>query len=606
VVGANGATDGDIDVGFALCLAYYQWGDDKYKSSATTLLSSIYSGEVSGSVLKPGDDPNFTRPLNPSYFITAGLNFFDKHQSDFGSHSWSGVVSWCYSTLAKAANGSTGLVPDWCDDGGGANSRGTNYGFDAARTPWRMAWAYCWYGDEGAKSVCAKMNSWIKTKTGNTPAQIVDGYKLDGTATGTSNIPTYLGPFACAAMVDASNQEWLDACYSRLSSFTADDNYYNQTIKILSLLLLTGNCLDFSTATPKTEFKIATSTVPADAGTISVSPAGPYKAGASVTITVTPKDKYKFTSWGGDLSGTATSQTVTVSADMSVTAYFNAGNLDLVEDCDDGDNFTRIGTVWFSYNDSTSKGQSTVTPKNPFSMTEGGANASEMAAKLSYSLKKGQNTNNPFVGMGFTLSDLGMDITKATSLTFFYKGDSSDVRIETANITDAAYYFTTVPKCSDWKQISVKFDGMKQPSWSKNGKPFDRTKATKIAWQTPSTAKDGQSGEFWVDDIHLPGFDVPTSVKPIIARQNLVKNGLSISQSSGALKIFYSLASTGNPSLSVFDLTGRVVQRIAMGVQAAGTYSQTILRPAGMSEGTYIIRLQTKEKTFSDKIIITR
>ena len=87
VVGSNGATDGDIDVAFALCLAYYQWGDEKYKTAGSSLSGKVFSSEVSGSVLKPGDDPNFTRPLNPSYFITAGLNFFDKHQTEFGSHS---------------------------------------------------------------------------------------------------------------------------------------------------------------------------------------------------------------------------------------------------------------------------------------------------------------------------------------------------------------------------------------------------------------------------------------------------------------------------------------------------------------------------------------
>ena len=609
VVGSNGATDGDIDVAFALCLAYYQWGDEKYKTAGSSLSGKVFSSEVSGSVLKPGDDPNFTRPLNPSYFITAGLDFFDKHQSDFGSHSWASVVSWCYSTIAKAANGSTGLVPDWCDDGGGANSRGANYGFDAARTPWRMAWAYCWYGDAGAKSVVDKMTTWVKQKTSNTPAQIVDGYKLDGTATGKDNIATYLAPFACAAMVDASQQDWLDACYSRLSSFTGDDGYYNQTIKVLSLLLLTGNCLDLSSATPKTNFSIKTSTVPSNAGTITITPAGPYKTGASVTITVRPKDIYKFTSWGGDLSGIDTVKTITVSSDMNITAYFNAGRLDLIDDCDHENNITRIGTTWFTYNDSTSKGQSTVTPKNPFSMTDSGFNDSGMAAKISYTLKKGQ-ASNPFVGMGFSLtsSDSGLDISRATSLTFYYKGDSGDVRVETANITDAAFYYRTVPQCKAWKQISVQWSEMKQPSWSKNGKPFDRTKATKIAWQTPNTVKDGQTGEIWVDEIHLPGFDVPTAIKPVTAQQHAMTNGFSIMQSGeGFLNVRYSLSSPGPAHITIFDLSGRMIHEVSIGAKAAGRFSEPInLATDRIATGAYVVRLLTNENSYCDKIILNR
>ncbi len=610
---ANGATDGDIDVAFALCLAYYQWSDDKYKSAASGILNKIFSSEVSGSVLEPGDDPNFTRPLNPSYFITAGLNFFDKHQTEFGSHNWSGVVSWCYATLAKCANGTTGLVPDWCDDGGGANSRGPNYLFDAARTPWRMAWAYCWYGDAGAKSVANKMTTWIKQKTSNTPAQILDGYKLDGTPTGKDNIPTYLGPFACAAMLDASHQSWLDACYARLSSFTGDDNYYNQTIKVLSLLLLTGNCLDFSAATPKTDFTITTSVVPSTAGTITVSPAaGPYKSGASVTITVTPSGSNKFTSWGGDLSGTATSQTVTVTSDMNVTAYFNAGNRDLLDDCEDGNNLTGLLTRWFCYNDSTSKGASTVTPKpgGAFAMTEGGANGSLMAAKIAYTLKKGQNTNNPFVGMGFGLTnkaDSGLDISKATSLTFFYKGDSCDVRVETSNITDAGYYFGKVPKCADWKQISVQWKGMAQPSWTKNAKPFDLTKATKIAWQTPSSGKDNQTGEIWVDDIHLPGYEMPVAIRqPLVSYA--VKNGFSLTASgNNSLTAQYALSSPSAVCIDLFDVSGRSIRRISPGIRDAGRHCETIRLPeAGMTEGMFLVRLQTNERTVCEKIFLTR
>jgi endo-1,4-beta-D-glucanase Y len=607
---SNGATDGDIDAAFALCLAYYQWGDAKYKTDATSMTSKIFSTEVGGSVLEPGDDPNFTSPKNPSYFITAGLNFFDKNSSDFGSHGWSSVISGCYSLLSKCANGTTGLVPDWCNDGGGADARGPDYLFDAARTPWRMAWAYCWYGDAGAKSVANKMVSWFKQKTNTDPSQIGSGYKLDGTAVKPDNIPTYLGPLSCAGMVDAGNQAWLDAGYARLASFIDDDNYYNQTIKVLNLLLMTGNCLNFATAEPKTSFTITANCVPAAGGKVTFSKAGPYSRGDQVTVTVTPNDKYTFTSWSGDFSGTSTTQTVTISQDVSATAYFNAGNRDLIDNCDDGDNLTNIMTRWFDYNDSTSKGQSTVTPSasGSFFMTDGGANGSDKAAKISYTMKKGQ-ASNPFAGMGFGLvaskSDSFLDISKATSLTFYFKGDTADVRIETSDITDAGYYFKRIPKSADWKLISVQWKDMAQPSWTKTKKAFNAAKATKIAWQTPNTVKDGSTGEIWVDEIHLPGYEVPVGIKstPFVR----LADRFSVSGcGTNFVNVRYRPASPADASLTMFDMTGRMVFEQRLSGFGQEEVCRRVSLPLALGTGAYLVRLKTDGFSLSDKILLAK
>ena len=222
----NGATDGDLDVAFALVMAYAQWGDEKYKSAAKSLIQKIRTHEVNGgNYLKPGDA--WDSEKNPSYFATVALDVF----KEVGETNWSTVMSQSYSLLKMCCNGSTGLVPDWCSESGqpSGGERG-EYNFDAARTPWRMAHAYAWFGHSDAKDVAEKMCSWIKSNTSGNPTLIKSGYKLDGTPTGDHNIPTFIGPFICAGMVNSTHQTWVNTGYTKLTSFNGDDNYYNESM----------------------------------------------------------------------------------------------------------------------------------------------------------------------------------------------------------------------------------------------------------------------------------------------------------------------------------------------------------------------------------------
>jgi endoglucanase len=602
-VGSGGATDGDIDVAFALCLAYYQWGDAKYKTDATSLLGKIWAGEVSGgNMLKPGDQ--FSDPKNPSYFITAGLGMFNKIK--FDNNNWGGVAAGCYSLLKTiSGKNSSGLVPDWCTNDGNPDGRGGDYTFDAARTPWRMAMAFCWYGDGDAQTVDTKINSWIKTKTGSDPTQIQSGYYLNGAAIGTYNIPTYIGPFACAAMVDNGSQTWLNACYDRLRTFIDNDNYYNQSIKVLTLLLLTGNALDFSSASPKTSFKVTTSVSPASAGTVTVSPQkDTYAAGDQVTFTAVPTGSNKFVSWGGDLTGTTSPQTVSISCDMNVTAFYNAGSSDLIDDGEDGDGLNSMGGKWLTYNDKQNGGSSTVTPLTSetdlFKMSDGGANGSTKCAKITYTLNQGTNKYNPFVGIGFWLKattpgDTTLDISKASGLTFYYKGEQCDVRVETTNITDYGYYFKRIPKATDWTLVSLAWKDMAQNATWAVKKDFDLVHATKVAWQVPDISKTGDAGSIAIDEIHLPGFAVPTGT--IWQPQAMNFSNFSLKQVvPGQLTIQYPNA--GRAVVSVFDLNGSTIAR---------TTSMTGYTTLKLdNSGTYLVRVATDKAAYSKAVTILK
>jgi hypothetical protein len=111
-----------------------------------------------------------------------------------------------------------------------------------------MSWAYCWYGNDTAKTVSSAIASWITTKTSGDPGKVVDGYNLDGspTAKGKYNNGTFVGCLASAGMVDTKHQAWLDAAYSRLQDTLGPQKevYFSQSIKLMNLLLLSGNMPD--------------------------------------------------------------------------------------------------------------------------------------------------------------------------------------------------------------------------------------------------------------------------------------------------------------------------------------------------------------------------
>ena len=325
VINHNAATDAEVDVAAALIQAYKQWGDDKYLNDARALVGKIYQHEVNGNgYLKPGDA--WDDEKNPSYFSTAAMESF----KNVGSQDWNRVITNSYNLLKQVRNSNTGLVPDWCSEWGSPSGgdRG-HYKYDAARTPWRIAWDYVWHGRTDAKDICTKMASWIKTKTGGIASQVVDGYTLNGDPLGEWDNTTFVGPLGCAGMVDASHQAWLDNANTRMNTFAGrKETYYNSSLKVITMLLLSGNMPDFWNYTPaKPKFTLTTVSTPSNGGTVQVpTSAAQYDSGTTVTLSAQPSNGYRFLYWSGDATGTETSKTITMTKNMNITANFELYN----------------------------------------------------------------------------------------------------------------------------------------------------------------------------------------------------------------------------------------------------------------------------------------
>lgn len=272
--GSGSASDADFDAALALVMASKQWGGS-YLNDAKTLISWIAANDINGSQIKPGNQWNDA--FNPSYATTANFKLFQ----DVNGGSWSNVISQAYTDLS-ACQDNVGLVPDWCSWGShewtktsASVQQAEAAGFfdDAARTPWRMAWAYYWYGDTKAQAFNKKLKEWI-IPTARTASGINSGYFKGGQAVTSEKrkfvSSTFSGGLGLATSSfpdDASATEFMETVYKTLSNLescasangcgegnNAGEKYYPATLNVLYLLLMTGNMPNFYDMTGFTKF----------------------------------------------------------------------------------------------------------------------------------------------------------------------------------------------------------------------------------------------------------------------------------------------------------------------------------------------------------------
>jgi len=218
---SNSASDAEFDAAVALVMAYYQFGDQKYLDDAKALIATIRQQEISANNLhKPGAEWDEER--NPSYISPAAFEIFKEIESlSTAKSKWESVITANYTLLTQNNNkASSGLFSDWCKDDGTPSSKGTNYSYDAARVPWRLAWANAWYGHSTAKTLLGKV--------------------VSNSRSGYPDNPTFVGPFMNAFSVASSNQSNMDSHWTKLMNFSGQ-SYYNSALQVLTGLLASGN-----------------------------------------------------------------------------------------------------------------------------------------------------------------------------------------------------------------------------------------------------------------------------------------------------------------------------------------------------------------------------
>ncbi len=302
--GRTSATDADVDMALALCMAYKLWGSSanyNYETEAKTLISNImnydmgvgfnnelflYNGvwDNNGTGIWGGKNG-----WNPSYFTPAWYPIFEEMTGDT---RWGLLADKMWDEIAKieAVNNNTGLLPDWCDTSGATPTQPkkvgnvaasdiivnvlvengkTNYYtnepgkmsynvyYDGIRVLWRMAVAASWFGDENAKRIVEKQHNFFKNIIRSSINNLKDGYSIDGSAWNIANkdalnvavggqwtTSPFVSMVATSALISTNAYSYAFQLYywvwNSKTPYTDNYHYYGNTLRLLSLIYLSG------------------------------------------------------------------------------------------------------------------------------------------------------------------------------------------------------------------------------------------------------------------------------------------------------------------------------------------------------------------------------
>lgn len=262
VNGGDAATDGDMDVAYALLLADRQWGSTgtyNYKQLAIRHINAIKRSEINPStnLLRPGD---WATTSDPRYYVTRSSDWMADHFRAFrkatGDPAWDTIRTAhqnLMTTMQQNFAPSTGLLPDFVER---TNSTPRppagkvledevgdgKYWWNACRVPWRIGADAVTSGDAKSLAAARKLNSWAKSKFGGNPANIRVGYHLNGTQLSGDVSAAFTAPFAVAATTDSGSQAWLDALWNKmLSTSFGSSEYFAASIQLQVMITVTGN-----------------------------------------------------------------------------------------------------------------------------------------------------------------------------------------------------------------------------------------------------------------------------------------------------------------------------------------------------------------------------
>jgi endo-1,4-beta-D-glucanase Y len=258
---------------FALAMADRQWNTQgalsmTYKEYAVQQIKNVYKNDIlapsngGGPGILAGDGwgKDWTK-VNISYFAPSYYRVFANLDS---ADDWTDAVKTTYDTIGSAlaaanGNATNGLVPAWCnsqgatcmpEDVGIVNDNG--YQYDACRTPFRVGVDWCWNSEARAQAYVAKTSAFFSAVG---VQNIADTYALDGAPMPQhpgGHSAAFIGPAGVGAMSSGTYGSFVDNAYASVATMAdlAGGQYYEESWSVLSLLMMTGNFLDYTQLTP--------------------------------------------------------------------------------------------------------------------------------------------------------------------------------------------------------------------------------------------------------------------------------------------------------------------------------------------------------------------
>jgi len=241
------ATDGDLDIAYALILADEHWGSKgklKYNQLAKQLLGAIKEQEINSTTNLPKVG-NWATGSKAQLVRTSDLMtaYYRKFASYTHDGTWTKVAQNSQLTLKKlSGQQETGLMADFVTVNGSnlktgnvkpkqvASQYDNKYGFNACRIPWRVAYDYQLNHSKVSKNIVQKMCRFFASQKKLTAVYTLTGKPVEKYA----NV-AFTAPVAYAAQI-ISNQKLKSRYTSALTEKMSGENYYSDTIQMLTLL----------------------------------------------------------------------------------------------------------------------------------------------------------------------------------------------------------------------------------------------------------------------------------------------------------------------------------------------------------------------------------
>lgn len=257
---SSSATDGDFDIAYSLILADRQWGSSgkiNYLAESKKVINAIDKNNIHpkhnrillGDWVKDGD--KYSIATRSSDWVMGHFRLFEEVSDD--KKVWSDVRDTSYSILFQVQNQTTGLLPDFVVEEKAIpapphfleDENDGHYGNNSCRDPWRLGMDRIHYNSPDSKKALTPLLNWIDSTTNSDLSKMDNGYSLDGKPLwkvddwGTWG--AFSAPVMVAATVDKKYQNLLNSGWKHNSFFSSEVGYYGNSIRLLSLLVVSGN-----------------------------------------------------------------------------------------------------------------------------------------------------------------------------------------------------------------------------------------------------------------------------------------------------------------------------------------------------------------------------
>ncbi len=262
----DSAFDGDADMAYALLMADRQWGSDgevDYAEDVGYLIDSIYESTIGPHSRLPllgdwvdydGDEYNeYTN--RTSDFMLANFQAFYRFT---GEWKWRSVANRSRNTAIRIQRNysrRSGLLPDFIVPVSSGSHRQKpapegfleehdgDYYYNACRVPLRIGLDALLNHDRRSRAIVRKLSRWAENRH-ESPYDLRAGYRLNGKPLpGSDYLSTaFVAPLSVAAMLTQGQQQWLNDIYDAVNR--EHQGYYEDSLTLLSLLVMTGNFWD--------------------------------------------------------------------------------------------------------------------------------------------------------------------------------------------------------------------------------------------------------------------------------------------------------------------------------------------------------------------------